>query len=238
MRDHPLELLDALRARGDLRAQVGEVLVDVARRISARAEDRAHLVLEKAPLRDQLHVVEQHALLVDVRRIRRHRARRDAADVGVMAARRDVELRANGVCSALGIGRLVEKHRRDHRDVGQMRAAVVRRIEHEHVAGLHRAGAAVDDRLHALAHRAQVHRHVRRIGDQVAFGVEQRAREIEPLLDVDRVRGVGERHAHLLGDRHEQVVEHLEQHRVGAGADRMRARDRDRRARAPGDRAR
>ena len=35
-----------------------------------------------------------------------------------------------------------------------------------------------------------MHRHVRRVGDQVALGVEQRAGEIEPLLDVDRVRGV------------------------------------------------
>jgi hypothetical protein len=39
-----------------------------------------------------VHVVEEHTLLVDVRGIRRHRARRDAADVGVMAARGDVEL--------------------------------------------------------------------------------------------------------------------------------------------------
>ena len=56
-------------------------------------EDRAHLRLEEPPLGDELHVVEQHALLVDVRRIGRHRARRDAADVGVVAARRDIELR-------------------------------------------------------------------------------------------------------------------------------------------------
>ena len=88
---------------------------------------------------------------------------------------------------------------------------------------LHRARAPVDDRPHALAHRAQVHRHVRRVGDQVALGVEQRAGEVEPLLDVDRVRRVGERDAHLLGDRHEQVVEHLEQHRIGRRADRVRA---------------
>ena len=119
-----------------------------------------------------------------------------------------------------------------------MRAAVVRRVQHEHVAAAHRAAAAVDDRLHALAHRAQVHRHVRRVGDQVALGVEQRAREIEPLLDVDRVRGVGERHAHLLGDRHEQVVEDFEQHRVGGRADRVRRAARPRRARARGRRAR
>ena len=67
--------------------------------------------------------------------------------------------------------------------------------------------------------------------------VEQRAGEVEPLLDVDRVRGVRERHAHLLGDRHEQVVEHLEQHRIGRRADRVRALRRRRRARARGGRA-
>ena len=39
------------------------------------------------------------------------------------------------------------------------------------------------------------------------------AHEIEALLDVHRVRRVGERDAHLLGDRHEQVVEDLEEHR-------------------------
>ena len=189
-------------------------------------------------MRDELHVVEQHAFLVDVRRVRRHRARRDAADVGVMAARRHVELRfASRIRGTRLVGIVAQEHRRDHRDVGQVRAAVVRRVQHEHVAGLHRAGAPVDDRAHAFAHRAEMHRHVRRVGDQVALRVEQRAGEIEALLDVDRVRGVRERHAHLLGDRHEQVVEHFEQHGIGVGADRMRALDRHRRVRARGGRA-
>ncbi len=66
--------------------------------------------------------------------------------------------------------------------------------------------------------------------------VEQRAGEVEPLLDVDRVRGVRERHAHLLGDRHEEVVEHLEQHRIGVGADRLARRAAAGRARGRGDR--
>jgi hypothetical protein len=83
-----------------------------------------------------------------------------------MPARRDVELGR----------RAVQEHRRNHRHVRQMRAAVVRRVEHEHVAGLHRAAAPLDDRFHAFAHRAEMHGHVRRIGDQVAVGVEQRAR--------------------------------------------------------------
>ena len=52
MRNHPLELEDALGAGGDLRAKIGEILVDVARRIAARAEDRAHFRLEKPPLSD------------------------------------------------------------------------------------------------------------------------------------------------------------------------------------------
>ncbi len=66
-----------------------------------------------------------------------------------------------------------------------------------------------------------MHRHVRGVGDQRAVGGEHRAGEIEPLLDVDRVGGVLQRHAHLLGDRHEQVVEHFQHHRIGGlGADR------------------
>ena len=68
-----------------------------------------------------------------------------------------------------------------------------------------------------------MHRHVRRIGDQRAVGGEHRAGEIEPLLDVDRIGGVLQRHAHLLGDRHEQVVEHFQHHRIGIGADRAGA---------------
>ena len=51
-----------------------------------------------------------------------------------------------------------------------------------------------------------MHRHVRRIGNQVATCVEQGAAEVQPLLDVDRVRGVLELQAHLLGNVHEQVA--------------------------------
>ena len=47
--------------------------------------------------------------------------------------------------------------------------------------------AARDDRPHALAHRAEMHGHVRRVGHQPALGIEDRAGEVQPLLDVDRV---------------------------------------------------
>ena len=84
--------------------------------------------------------------------------------------------------------------------------------------------APAQDLLHGLAHRAQVHGHVRRVGDELALRVEQRAGEIQALLDVHRARGVGERHAHLLGDGHEQIVEDLEQHRIGARRRRVSRR--------------
>ena len=64
-----------------------------------------------------------------------------------------------------------------------------------------------------------MHRHVRRVRHQRAVVGEHRAGEVEPLLDVHRVGGVLQRDAHLLGDRHEQVVEHLEHDRIGPGAD-------------------
>lgn len=42
---------------------------------------------------------------------------------------------------------------------------------------------------HSLAHCAQVHRQVRRVGHQAAVGAEQRAAEVQPLLDVDADAG-------------------------------------------------
>ena len=91
---------------------------------------------------------------------------------------------------------------------------------HEDVARADVALVLADDGLDRAVHRAEMHRHVRRVGDQRAVGGEHRAGEIEPLLDVDRIGGVLQRHAHLLGDRHEQVVEHFEHDRIGLGADR------------------
>ncbi len=64
-----------------------------------------------------------------------------------------------------------------------------------------------------------MHRQMRRVGDQLALGIEQRAREIQALFDVDRVGGILQPQAHLLGDRHEQVVEHFQHHRIDTGAD-------------------
>ena len=88
-------------------------------------EQRAQLLLAEAAALDEPEIVDQDAFLVDGRRERRHRAGRDAADVGMVAARGDVEEDLPGV--------LVEDRRHDG-DVGQMRAAIVGRVEREDVA--------------------------------------------------------------------------------------------------------
>ena len=63
-----------------------------------------------------------------------------------------------------------------------------------------------------------MHRNVGRVGDQSAVGVEDGAGKVQPFLDVDRVRRVGQHRPHLFGHAHEQVVEDFQHHRVGAGA--------------------
>ena len=101
-----------------------------------------------------------------------------------------------------------------------MRAAVVGRVDGVDVARRDLALVLADDGFDRAVHGAEMHRHVRRVGDERGVGGEHRAGEVQPLLDVDRIGGVLQRHAHLLGDRHEQIVEYLEHHRVGGGADR------------------
>jgi hypothetical protein len=61
VRDHLRELLGALRARGNLRTQIGEVLLDVSHRVTAGLQDRSHLGVEEPAVRNELHVVEQDA---------------------------------------------------------------------------------------------------------------------------------------------------------------------------------
>ena len=139
----------------------------------------------------------------------------------MMAPRRDMEG-----------GRVptIDEDRHDDGDVGQMGAAIIGGVERVDVARLHAppvhghaAGARAapaQDGADAVAHAAQMHRHMRRIGDQIACRVEQGAGEIEPLADIDRGRAVLERGAHFLRDRHEQPAHHFEPH----GIDSVRVR--------------
>ena len=123
--------------------------------------------------------------------------------------------------------RPARRNRGDHGHVGQVGAAVIGIVEGDHIARLQRLPPQPQHGLHAFAHRAEMDRDMRRVGHQRALGVEHRARKIQPFLDVDAERCVLQHRAHLLGDVHEQIVEQLEQHRIGlraAGGHAGRAR--------------
>ena len=113
----------------------------------------------------------------------------------------------------------IGEYRRNDRHIRQVRATVVRIVQHIHITPLHPAGVLTHHGLDALPHRAKMHRHMRRIGDEVALSVEQCATEIQALLDVHRVGRIGEPQPHLFGNRHEQVVEYFQHDRIGFRAD-------------------
>ena len=199
------QLRNAAGATCRLRFQVRDVLRRIARGIGAAFQHTHHRgVVEMAGLHHR-HAVEQHALFGNVAREGRHGAGRRAADIGVMAAARHIE-----TCCA------IHEHRCHHRDVRQMRAAVIGRIGDEHVVFAHGL-VLLHDRGDAIAHRSQVHRHMRRIRHQPAIGIEDRAGEIQPLLDVHRGGGVLQRRAHFLGDGHEEIGEHFQRDGIGVG---------------------
>ena len=67
MPDHAAQFLHAFLVGRDHGAQVGEVLLDVARRVFARAEQRDRFFLAQPPFLDQQEIVDQHAFLFDHR---------------------------------------------------------------------------------------------------------------------------------------------------------------------------
>ena len=88
------ELLHALFVGGDLRAQIGQVLRRIARRMRPGPQQfEQRLPRAVCPSSSSLKLSISTPFLGDAGRERRHRARRDAADVGMMAARGDEETR-------------------------------------------------------------------------------------------------------------------------------------------------
>ena len=85
-----------------------------------------------------------------------------------------------------------------HRDIRQMRTTVCRVIGQDHVAVAHRQRLA--QRPHTQSQRPEMHRHVRRVHDQVAVRIEQRTGVIQPLLHVRGDRRPLEHLTHLGGD--------------------------------------
>ena len=206
-----MQLFDALGVGRGLRLQIGDVLGRVAGRVGALGEERKHRFLAEAAAFDQLERVDIDALFLDARRLRAHRARGNAADIGMVPARGDEKQ---------DLGAVLGEDRRHHGDVGEMGAAIIGRVQHPYIAGSELRSNLAHHRGDAPVHGAEMHRDVRRIGDELPVAIEDGAGEVEPLLDVDRARRVLEGAAHLLGDRREALVEHLEQNRVGAGVER------------------
>ena len=65
-----------------------------------------------------------------------------------------------------------------------MRATIIGVVERHHIAGFERRAPRPDDGPHTFPHGTQMHRHMRRIGNQRASGIENSAGEIEPFLDI------------------------------------------------------
>ena len=211
VRDQPPQLLLAPPARRNLSFQVRQIVVDVAGRVRPGCKQRPRLRLAQPARLHQQEVVDQDALVLDRPAVRRHRARRDPANVCMVPARRGEESR-RGVAH--------QDHWRNHSDVGKMRAPRMRRVQHVDVAGLHRGSAFADHRPDRLAHRSEMYRNMRRIRHQPARCVEHRTREIQPLADVHRRGARLQRKAHLLRHAHEAIVENFKQNRIHTCSDR------------------
>ncbi len=110
-----------------------------------------------------------------------------------MAARGGIEKR-------LALARQIDRHH--HRHIGNVCAAGVRRVKHIGIAVLHAVRALLKNHSHAFTHGAEMHRHMRRVSDEIALAIENCAGEIESLLDIDRVTRIGKRYSHLLRNRH------------------------------------
>ncbi len=141
--DHPAQFGRAAFVRGNLCLQIGHILRDVADGIGMIGQQVVQRLFAKAPLRDHPEIVDQHAFLVHGRGKRRHRSRRGPTHIGMVPARRDPE--QDGAAG-------VVEDRRDDGDVGQMRAAVVGRVQSEHVARMDVALVQTDHRFDRSVH--------------------------------------------------------------------------------------
>ena len=168
--------------------------------------------LIKSALLQQRHIVEQQALLLDAGAVGRHGARGDATHIGVVPP-------TGHETHQLRRARPSE-HRRDHREIRQVGAAVVGVVGHHRIARRQRRTLAPlhrrQQRHHALPHRAEMHGDVGCIHHQAASGIEQGAGKIKPLLDVHRTAGLLQAGAHLLRDGGEAMAEQLQAERVQA----------------------
>ena len=181
----------ARRVRRQLRAQVGAPLLGLAHPLGQLVDEPRGQGLGR----------DDHALLLERRRVGRHRARDATAHVGVVrpaggeADQRPIRPRPPG------------EDRGDDRDVGQVRPAGERVVEDPRAAGL---VLLVEHRCDGRGHRAEVHGDVLGLHDHLAARVEDGGRAVAPLLDVRGVRRADEHGAHLLARGAQRAGHHLQ----------------------------
>ncbi len=194
----------------DLRPQVAFAFLRGAHIVE---QHRQYIRIHRAPPH-QFHRRDAHALLIDFA-AKPHRAGISPAHIGMMRPRSNIEIgihvarvllpaKASGVqmFPAAGLASpnsaLFHIHRRDQGDVGQMRAAAKRIVQHHHVAWLH--GARINRGPHRHRHRPQMHWHVVAHRDHLSRAIENRAGVIATLLDIRRKCRTPQRRPHLLRD--------------------------------------
>ena len=162
-------LAQSLRARvtgRDLRAQVPFALL---RRAHIIEQHRQYIRLHRAPPH-QFHRWNAYALLIDFA-AKPHRPGISPAHIRMMRPRRNMK-----IGPSVGAGDSPARfyiHRRDQRDIGQMRAAAKRIVQHHNISWLHRA--RINRRPHRHRHRSQMHRHVVAHGNHFTRAIENRA---------------------------------------------------------------
>jgi len=154
-------------------------------------------------------------LLIDMGRIRGHRTRRLATNIGVMGPVRHppdeniLEENTLYKCQVVEMGATVER--------------VVHGVLH---AWFNPIGEGVEHSRNRCWHRAKVNRNVFGLRQHLARRHEHRGGTVDPLLDVWRVSGPAQNRTHFLSQSGESVASNLECDRINtdhgrpvAGAD-------------------
>lgn len=100
------------------------------------------------------------------------------------------------------------ENRSDHGHVWQVSPSCQWMVAQNHISFLPRISEASDLKANCLLHGSQVYRQVWSIGNQIPVMVEQCARKVEPLLNIDARRSPLESDSHLLSNRHEPMTEY------------------------------
>ena len=204
---------------GDLRRQIP---LPVVGRAGVAADERHHFLIDAAR-RGQLQRRNNQPFLVQLRG-QGHRPRRHSAHIGMMPpvahiANQAAAVVAAAVAAAAAIARRRragtrpgggKANRRHQGNVGQMRTAQVGVIEDDNIPGAQPLGEGFQRRLHGSGHRPQMHRLVRRLRHHLRRRAKERAGKILPLLHIRRVAGALQRHAHLLRNGDEHILEHFQ----------------------------